>query len=333
MRLAARLRLGVSGWVLAALAVLAVCAPLLANDRPLLVWHQGRPWFPMAVDYAETWFTGPQGLPSVADFRDPAVMSAIRDGGGWVIGAPIRFSYDTINYDLAAASPAPPSRANWLGTDDMGRDVAARLLYGLRLSLAFGLLLTGLSAALGIAAGAAQGYFGGWLDLAGQRILEVWSGMPQLFILIIVAGVVEPSFWSLLLVMLLFSWTSLVGVVRAEFLKVRQAEYVMAARALGVGRLAIMTRHILPNACVAAGAYLPFLLCSSIVSLTALDYLGLGLPSGSASLGDVIRQGKENLHAPWLGLSAFALMTVLLTCLVFAGDAARKALDPRGRRS
>ncbi len=242
---------------------------------------------------------------------------------------PIRFSYDTVNYNLPVPAPAPPSAENWLGTDDQGRDVLARLIYGLRISVLFGLLLTLTSSVVGVAAGAVQGYFGGRVDLLFQRFLEIWGGLPQLFILIIVSSVVVPGFWTLLLILMLFGWTSLVGVVRAEFLRARNFDYVRAARALGMSDGRIMFKHVLPNAMVATLTFMPFILSGSIVALTALDFLGLGLPPGSASLGDLLRQGKDNLQAPWLGVSGFVVLALLLSLLVFVGEAVRDAFDPR----
>ncbi|MCL2673280.1 MAG: ABC transporter permease [Alphaproteobacteria bacterium] len=320
-------RFAVSVWILLCLAGLAFMAPVLANERPLLVYFNGRAYFPMLRDHAENIFTGQ--LPTTADFTDPFVRQSIKQDG-FIIDAPIRFGYSTINY--ATANPSRPSLTNWLGTDDMGRDVLARLLYGLRVSLLFGVILTALSSAIGIFAGAAQGYFGGKVDLLTQRFIEVYTGMPQLFVLIIVYSMIRPSFGTLLAVMLLFSWTSLVPVVRAEFLKVRKMEYITAARAMGVSDFSIMTRHILPNACVAAMAYMPFILCGGITALAALDFLGFGLPPGQPSLGDMIKQGKDNLHAPWIGLSVFGVLSLLLSSLVFIGDGLRTRLDPRRRQ-
>lgn len=242
---------------------------------------------------------------------------------------PIPYRYDTIVYDLPLPAPSAPSLKNWLGTDDLGRDVAARLIYGVRFSLLFGLLLTVCSSVIGIAAGAVQGYFGGKVDLFGQRFLEIWGSLPQLFILIIVSGMVAAGFWPLLFVLLLFSWTALVPVVRAEFLRVRNFDYVKAAHALGASDARIMVRHVFPNAMVATLTYLPFILSGAVVSLTALDFLGFGLPPGEPSLGELVRQGKENLQAPWLAATAFVALAFLLTVLVFIGEAVRNAFDPR----
>ncbi len=311
-------------WLFLLLFGLSLSAEFIANDRPLLIYHQGSFYAPVFKDYAETDFGG--DFPSDANYRDPHLAGLIN---GWMLWPPIRFRYDTVNYDLPVPAPAPPSADNWLGTDDQGRDVLARLIYGLRLSVLFGLLLTLSSSLIGVAAGAVQGYFGGRVDLFFQRFLEVWGGLPQLFILIIVSSVVAPGFWTLLLILMLFSWTSLVGVVRAEFLRARNFDYVRAARALGMTDGRIMFKHVLPNAMVATLTFLPFILSGSIVALTALDFLGLGLPPGSASLGDLLRQGKDNLQAPWLGISGFIVTALMLSLLVFVGEAVRDAFDPR----
>lgn len=313
-------------WLFILLFSISLGAELLANDRPLLVYFNGSLYAPVFRDYPETTFGG--DFPSTANYRDAYLAGLIRERG-WMLWPPVRFRYDTVNYDLPVPAPAPPSAANWLGTDDQGRDVLARLLYGLRLSILFGLLLTISSSIFGVSAGAVQGYFGGWIDLFFQRFLEIWGGLPQLFILIIVSSVVVPGFWTLLLILMLFSWTALVGVVRAEFLRARNFDYVRAARALGVSDARIIFRHILPNAMVATLTFLPFILSGSIIALTALDFLGLGLPPGSASLGDLLRQGKDNLQAPWLGISSFIVTALLLSLLVFIGEAVRDAFDPR----
>jgi microcin C transport system permease protein len=267
-------------------------------------------------------------FPTETVYRDPTVIKLIGEKG-WMLWPPIPFRYDTINYDLPVPAPAPPSRVNWLGTDDQGRDLLARLLYGFRISVLFGLTLTALSSVVGILAGAVQGYFGGWTDLVFQRFIEVWSGLPVLYLLIILASLVEPTFWWLLGLMLLFSWMALVGVVRAEFLRARNFDYVRAARALGVRGRVIMVRHVLPNAMVAALTFLPFILNGSITTLTSLDFLGFGLPPGSPSLGEILAQGKANLQAPWIGLTGFFVLAVMLSLLVFVGEAVRDAFDPR----
>ncbi len=313
-------------WLFLLLFGLSLSAEFIANDRPLLIHYRDAFYYPVFKDYAETDFGGV--FPSEANYRDPYLAKLI-DENGWMLWPPIRFRYDTVNYQLPIPAPAPPSRDNWLGTDDQGRDVVARLIYGLRISVLFGLLLTLSSSIIGVAAGAVQGYFGGRLDLLFQRFLEVWGGLPQMYILIIISSLVTPGFWTLLLILMLFSWTSLVGVVRAEFLRARNFDYVRAARALGMTDGRIMVKHVLPNAMVATLTFMPFILSGSIVALTALDFLGLGLPPGSASLGDLLRQGKDNLQAPWLGISGFVLMALLLSLLVFVGEAVRDAFDPR----
>ena len=313
-------------WLFLLLFGLSLGAEFIANDRPLLVKYQGSLYFPVVKEYAETDFGGV--FPSEANYRDPFLADLI-NRNGWMLWPPVRFSHDTVNYNLPVPAPAPPSAENWLGTDDQGRDVVARLIYGLRISVLFGLLLTLTSSVIGVAAGAVQGYFGGRVDLFFQRFLEIWGGLPQLFILIIVSSVVTPGFWTLLLVLMLFSWTSLVGVVRAEFLRARNFDYVRAARALGMTDGRIMFKHMLPNAMVATLTFMPFILSGSIVALTALDFLGLGLPPGSASLGDLLRQGKDNLQAPWLGIAGFVVVALMLSLLVFVGEAVRDAFDPR----
>ena len=313
-------------WVFTALLLLSGGAELVANDKPLLMRYQGRFYVPVFVAYPETDFGG--FLETEADYSDPEVQALIR-AHGWMIWPPIPYSYDTIVRDLPGPAPSPPTRQNWLGTDDQARDVLARLIYGYRSSVLFGLILTVLSSLVGIAAGAVQGYFGGWIDLLLQRFIEVWSGMPTLFLLIILSSVVTPSFWWLLGLLLLFSWMTLVGVVRAEFLRARNFDYVRAARALGVGDAAIMRRHLLPNAMTAALTFLPFVTSGAVVTLTALDFLGFGLPPGSASLGELLQQGKNNLQAPWLGLTGFTVIALMLTLLVFIGEAVRDAFDPR----
>ncbi|HIJ61435.1 MAG TPA: ABC transporter permease [Rhodospirillaceae bacterium] len=313
-------------WIFLGLFLVSMLAELWANDRPLLVVFDGQPYFPVIRDYPETTFGG--DFLTAADYRDPFLARLISQHG-WMVWPPIRFDYRAVNLDLPVPAPAPPSADNILGTDDQGRDVAARLIYGLRLSILFGLALTAVSSVIGVAAGAVQGYFGGKTDLVFQRFLEIWGGLPQLFILIIVASILTPGFWTLLGILVLFSWTSLVGVVRAEFLRGRNFDYVRAARALGMTDRRIMVRHLLPNAMVATLTFMPFILNGSIVSLTSLDFLGLGLPPGSASLGDLLRQGKENLQAPWLGITGFVVLATTLSLLVFVGEAVRDAFDPR----
>ena len=313
-------------WIFLTLFFISLFAEFIANDKPLLIRFDGRFYFPTLYEYPETVFDG--FLPTEADYRDPEVSELILEKG-WMIWPPLHYSYDTINYNLSVPAPAPPSQDNWLGTDDQGRDVVARLIYGFRISVLFGLVLTMLSSVVGVAAGAVQGYFGGWVDLLFQRFIEVWQGLPILYLLIILASVVEPNFWWLLGLMLLFSWMALVGVVRAEFLRVRNFDYVRAAKALGVSDTKIMSKHILPNAMVATLTFLPFILNGSITTLTALDFLGFGLPPGSPSLGELLNQGKANLQAPWLGITAFMVLAVMLSLLIFIGEAVRDAFDPR----
>ncbi len=312
-------------WVFLALFTVTLFAEFIANDRPLVVSFEGQLYFPVLRNYPETTFGG--FFPTAADYRDPAVAKLI-DAKGWMVWPLIPFSYTTIT-NAPGPFPAAPSRTDWLGTDDQGRDVLARLIYGFRISVLFGLALTLFSSVVGVAAGAVQGYFGGLVDLGFQRFIEIWEGLPVLYLLIILATFVEPNFWWLLGLMLLFSWTALVGVVRAEFLRARNFDYVRAARALGVGDLVIIWRHVLPNATVATVTFLPFILNGSITTLTSLDFLGFGLPPGSASLGELLAQGKANLQAPWLGLTAFAVLALMLSLLIFVGEAVRDAFDPR----
>lgn len=313
-------------WMFLTVFFVSLGAEFVANDKPLVVYYDGQWYFPIVDNPPETVFGGEFLTP--ADYKDPFVRRKINENGFFVM-PPIPYRYDTIVYDLPLPAPSAPSLKNWLGTDDLGRDVAARLIYGVRFSLLFGLLLTVCSSVIGIAAGAVQGYFGGKVDLFGQRFLEIWGSLPQLFILIIVSGMVTAGFWSLLFVLLLFSWTALVPVVRAEFLRVRNFDYVKAAHALGASDARIMARHVFPNAMVATLTYLPFILSGAVVSLTALDFLGFGLPPGEPSLGELVRQGKENLQAPWLAATAFVALAFLLTVLVFIGEAVRNAFDPR----
>ncbi len=308
------------------LFVLTLPAEFIANDRPLLIRYDGVFHFPMLEDYQETDFGG--DLPLPADFRDPYLQDLIQEAG-WMIWPPIPYSYRTIDYGADGSPPTPPSSRHWLGTDDQGRDVLARVIYGFRISVLFGLLLTLFSSVIGVVAGAVQGYFGGLLDLLAQRFIEIWQGLPVLYLLIILASVIQPGFFSLLILMTLFSWTALVGVVRAEFLRARNFEYIRAARALGVSNTVIMFRHTLPNAMVATITFLPFILTGSVTTLTGLDFLGLGLPPGSPSLGELLLQGRNNLTAPWLGLTAFIVLAVMLSLLVFIGEAIRDAFDPR----
>ena len=313
-------------WIFLGIFLISLFAEGVANDKPLLVIFEDRLYFPVIETVLESEYGGE--FATEAEYRDDYVRELIENKGSiyWPL---IRYSYDTINYNLPSPAPSFPTKENWIGTDDQGRDVVARLIYGFRISVIFGLVLTILSSIVGVAAGAVQGYFGGRIDILGQRFIEIWSGLPVLFLLIILSSFVEPNFWWLLLIMLLFSWMGLVGVVRAEFLRGRNLEYVRAARALGMSHFRIMSRHILPNAMVATMTFMPFILSGSITTLTALDFLGFGLPPGSPSLGELLAQGKANLHAPWLGISGFAVIALQLSLLVFIGEGVRDAFDPR----
>ena len=308
------------------LFVITAGAEFIANNKPLLVKYDGHYFCPVLVNYPETTFGG--DFETEADYKD-AVVQELIEKKGWMVWPPLRYSYDTVNYALDQPAPSPPSRENLLGTDDQGRDVLARLIYGFRISVLFGLILTFSSSVLGLVAGGVQGYFGGMIDLIFQRIIEIWAGLPVLYLLIILASLVSPNFWWLLGLMLLFNWMTLVGVVRAEFLRARSLDYVRAAKALGLSTPRIMVRHVLPNAMVATITFLPFILSGAISTLTSLDFLGFGLPIGSPSLGEMLAQGKNNLQAPWLGLTAFLAVAVTLSLLIFMGEAARDALDPR----
>jgi len=316
----------VSMWIFLVLFGLSLFAEILANDVPLLIGQQGRLYFPLFKEYSETEFGGEFEM--TADYRDPFVIELIEDQG-WMLWPPIRYSYNTINYDLPSPAPSPPTRDNLLGTDDRGRDVLARVIYGFRISVLFGLTLTILSSIAGVVVGAIQGYYGGIVDLLGQRFIEVWSSIPTLFLLIILASLVEPNFWWLLGIMLLFGWMGLSHLVRAEFLRGRNFEYVQAAKALGMSDARIIFRHVLPNAMVATLTFMPFILAGSITTLSSLDFLGFGLPVGSPSIGELLAQGKANLQAPWLVLSAFGILATTLILLVFVGEAVRDAFDPR----
>lgn len=314
-------------WVFLVLFFLTLGAEFIANDKPLLIHVDGQYFTPVFESYPETAFGGE--FATEARYRDPYLKNLIAEKGGWMIWPLVPFSYNTINYNLTVPAPSPPSAENWLGTDDQGRDVLARMIYGFRISVLFGLTLTLFSSLIGVCAGAVQGYFGGLTDLFMQRFMEIWGGMPVLYLLIIMASLVQPNFWWLLTLMLLFSWMSLVHVVRAEFLRARNLDYVRAAKALGAADRVIMFKHVLPNAMVATLTYLPFVLNQSITTLTALDFLGFGLPPGSPSLGELLNQGKNNLQAPWLGLSAFCILALMLTLLIFIGEAVRDAFDSR----
>ncbi|WP_019673032.1 ABC transporter permease [Psychrobacter lutiphocae] len=306
--------------------VICMGANFIANDKPLIVSYDGELYFPIVKAYPETTFGGV--FETEADYKDPAVKQLINEAG-FMLMPPIEFADQTPSVEIAMPYPAPPNASNWLGTDDTGRDVLARILYGLRVSLLFGLALTLAGSFIGIVIGAIQGYFGGWLDLIGQRLMEVWAGLPQLFMIIILVSLFSPSVWVLFGLMLLFGWMSLVGLVRAEFLRARNFDYVRAARNLGVSDSRIMLRHILPNALASSLSQLPFILTANIIALTSLDFLGYGLPPGSPSLGELMTQGKNNLDAPWLALSAFFSLTIVLSLLIFIGEALRDAFDPR----
>jgi microcin C transport system permease protein len=336
-------------WIFLALFVLSLFAEFIANDKPLIASYQGEILFPVVIDYPEEKFGG---FLAVTDYRDPFIQEEI-EANGWMIWPPVRYSYRTVNSEIPEAAPAKPSwlysqeqrcgryplgvddpnctigNWNWLGTDDQARDVLARVIYGFRISVLFGLILTAMSAVIGVSAGAVQGYFGGWTDLLFQRFIEIWSSIPVLYLILIIAAVLPPGFWILLGIMLLFSWVAFVGVVRAEFLRARNFEYVSAARALGVPNRTIMFRHLLPNAMVATLTFLPFILNGSITTLTSLDFLGFGLPPGSPSLGELLRQGQRNLNAPWLGITGFLSLSIMLSLLIFVGEAVRDAFDPR----
>lgn len=309
------------------LLVLSLFAELIASDKPLLLGFDGNLYAPALMIYPETTFGGV--LFSETDYHEREVQALIEAKDGWMIWPPIPFAYDTIDWKIGEPVPSPPSARHWLGTDDVARDVMARIIYGFRLSVLFGLALTLLSSVVGISVGAVQGFFGGWVDLIGQRLVEIWAGMPMLFLLIILASLVQPSAVTLLGLLLLFSWMALVAVVRAEFLRTRNFDYVRASRALGVSNFDIMRLDVLPNAMVAALTFLPFILTGSITTLTSLDFLGFGLPAGSPSLGELLAQGKANLNAPWLGLSGFFALVVMLTLLIFIGEGVRDAFDPK----
>jgi microcin C transport system permease protein len=339
-----------SFWLFLTLFVISLFAEFIANDKPFYVHYDGKSFFPVFVTYPETGLGGE--FETAADYRDPYLQKIIAEKDGWMLWPPIRYSYNTHNLDLPTPAPSPPTwmlteqqckavverkglkscrdlEYNWLGTDDQGRDVVARLIYGFRLSVLFGLILTVISSIIGVAAGAVQGYFGGWTDLLFQRFIEIWTSVPSLYLLLIISSVLVPGFFVLLGILLLFSWVSLVGLVRAEFLRGRNFEYIQAARALGVSNPRIIFRHLLPNAMVATMTFLPFILSSSVMTLTALDFLGFGLPPGSPSLGEMLSQGKANIQAPWLGISGFLTVAIMLSLLIFIGEAVRDAFDPR----
>lgn len=313
-------------WIFAVLCAVVMAADFIANDRPLVIQYQQQWYWPLWQDYPESTFGG--SLIGLTDYRDRFIQEEIQRHG-FAIWPLIPFHYRTVNYDLPTAAPSPPTAQNWLGTDDQGRDVLTRLLYGLRVSILFAFTLTLLVTVVGLLLGALQGYYGGLTDLLGQRLIEIWSGLPTLYLLIILSSLVEPNFWWLLLLTALFGWTGLAGLVRAEFLRGRALDYVRAAKALGVGDSMIMWRHILPNAMVATLTLAPFMIVGGVGTLTALDFLGFGLPPGSASLGELFTQAKNNLSAPWLVLTAFFSTAIILSLLMFIGEALRDAFDPR----
>ncbi len=340
----------VAFWIFMVLFVVTLFAEFLANDKPFMVRLEGKTYFPVVFTYPETAFGGE--FETAADYRDPFLKQLIAEKGGEMYFPPIRFSYSTHNLNLPTPAPSKPTwmlteeqckpaaskiggkgcadlEYNWLGTDDQGRDVVARMIYGFRISVLFGLTLTIISSIIGVAAGAVQGYFGGWTDLLFQRFIEIWTSIPSLYLLLIISSVLVQSFFVLLGILLLFSWVALVGLVRAEFLRGRNFEYIQAARALGVSNMTIMFRHLLPNAMVATMTFLPFILSGSVMTLTALDFLGFGLPPGSPSLGELLAQGKANIQAPWLGLTGFFTVAFMLSLLIFIGEAVRDAFDPR----
>lgn len=314
-------------WIFLTLFGISLCSEFIANDKPIVMQHNGELLMPVLFTYTEQELGGQ--FPTEAMYEDPYVQQLVRDSGGWMLWPPIRYDHSTVDWFIDEPVPAPPSGRHWLGTDDGARDVVARLLYGFRLSVSFGLALTLIASIIGIAAGAIQGYYGGMVDLVGQRFIEVWAGLPVLFLLIILSSIIEPGVGWLLLLLVMFSWMTLVSVVRAEFLRTRNFDHVRAARALGVDDAKIMYKHVLPNAMVATLTYLPFVLNGSITTLTALDFLGFGLPPGSPSLGEMLAQGKSNIQSPWLGLTGFATLAVMLTLLIFVGEAIRDAFDPR----
>ena len=337
-------------WIFLALFVVTLFAEFIANDKPLYLRYDGKSYFPVFFNYPETTFGG--DFETAADYRDSYLQKLIAEKDGFTVWPPIHYSYNTHNLDLPTPAPSKPTwmlteaeckavverkglngcgdlEYNWLGTDDQGRDVLARLIYGFRVSVLFGLILTIVSSVIGVAAGAVQGYFGGWIDLLFQRFIEIWTSVPELYLLLIISSVLVPGFFVLLGILLLFSWVRLVGLVRAEFLRGRNFEYIQAARALGVSNVVIMFRHLLPNAMVATMTFLPFIMSSSVMTLTALDFLGFGLPPGSPSLGELLSQGKANVQAPWLGLAGFCTVALMLSLLIFIGEAVRDAFDPR----
>lgn len=313
-------------WLFAIFFLLSLLSNVLMNDKPILIKYQDHFYFPIIETYSESSFGGDFATP--ANYLEPIIIENIEQSGGYIIWPPFRYSYKTLVYNTETTFPTPPSVEHWLGTTDAGFDVMANLLYGFRVSMLFALLLCFVTSLIGIFFGALQGYYGGWVDLFGQRIIEIWNGLPVLFMIILLSSIMTLNFWWLLAITILFGWTALVGVVRAEFLRTRNFEYILAAKALGLSHHKIMFRHILPNAMVAILTFLPFILCGSITTLTSLDFLGFGLPIDSPSLGRLLLQGKNNLQAPWLGISSFLIIAVLLSLLIFIGEAVRDAFDP-----
>ena len=316
----------ISFWIFAILMLFTLPAEFIANDKPIVVSYKGEIFFPIFKQYEETTFGGT--FETETDYTDPYIVEKIKSSG-WILNPLVPFNHQTVSWDLPMPAPSPPDSEHILGTDDQARDVLARVIYGFRISVLFGFSLTLVSAIIGVFAGALQGYFGRWVDLVGQRFIEIWSGMPTLYLLIILTSIIEPNFWWLLGLLLLFSWMGFVGVVRAEFLRARNFDYVKAARALGLGNTKIILKHVLPNALVATMAFMPFTLAGSVTVLTSLDFLGIGLPAGSASLGELLAQGKANLQAPWLALTGFFVIALMLSLLIFIGEAVRDAFDPR----
>lgn len=320
-----------SSRLLALIVFICICAPWLANDKPWVVCLEKQCYFPIVNDYTEKDYGG--YFLTNMNYKSSFFKKVIKKEGGWAIWPPVRFSYDTHNFDLRSPAPSEPTMQNLLGTDDQGRDVLANIIYGMRISLWFGFVLTIISSVIGVSIGACQGYFGGRFDLFGQRFLEVWSGLPSLYIIMILASLIAPSFWTLLFVMMLFAWPALVGRVRAEFLRERNLDYVKGAQIMGISHKRIIFKYILPNALVTTMTMLPFLLTENIVALSSLDFLGFGMPIGSPSLGLLLAQAKDNLHAPWIGMSVFLTMSMLLSILIFVGEGLRDAMDPRLDRS
>ncbi len=321
-------RLGyVSLWIFMVMFGISLCAEFVANDKPLLVRYQGQFYTPIFKDYPETMFGG--DFPTPTDYHDPQIRKNISGPGNWAIFPPIQYSYETLNYFAKEPNPAPPSFDNWLGTDDRGRDVLARLIYGFRLSVLFGLALTVVGVGIGVLLGALMGYFGGRFDLVSQRLIEIWGSMPELYLLIIFASIFAPSIWLLIILLAMFGWMGLSDYVRVEFLRNRSLEYVRAARALGLSNRQIMWRHILPNSLTPVITFLPFRMSAAILSLTSLDFLGLGVPPDTPSLGELLSQGKANLDAWWISLSTFLVLVITLLLLTFMGEALRNAFDTR----